>query len=68
MSLVNLFNAALLMHFPQAWKEAIVVHIKKPHGNPTFHQNYRPISLLSILGKAFEQVLKVKNSRAGRRA
>lgn len=59
MSLINIFNVALrLMYFLSTWKEAIGVHIKKPQENSTFHQNYMPISLLSILGKVFEHIMK----------
>ncbi|GFV70817.1 RNA-directed DNA polymerase from mobile element jockey [Trichonephila clavipes] len=53
-----LFN--LLMencHFPKNWKTAVVVPILKPNSNDTQPQNYRPISLLSSLSKAYEFVL-----------
>ncbi|GFX02992.1 probable RNA-directed DNA polymerase from transposon BS [Trichonephila clavipes] len=56
--IVMLFN--LLMencHFPKNWKTAVVVPILKPNFDDTQPQNYRPISLLSILSKAYEFVL-----------
>ncbi|GFX45033.1 RNA-directed DNA polymerase from mobile element jockey [Trichonephila clavipes] len=56
--IVMLFN--LLMencHFPKNWKTAVVVPILKPNSDDTQPQNYRPISLLSSLSKAYEFVL-----------
>ncbi|GFW97269.1 RNA-directed DNA polymerase from mobile element jockey [Trichonephila clavipes] len=53
-----LFN--LLMencHFPKNWKTAMVVPILKSNSDNTQPQNYRPISLLSSLSKAYEFVL-----------
>ncbi|GFY61304.1 probable RNA-directed DNA polymerase from transposon BS [Trichonephila inaurata madagascariensis] len=53
-----LFN--LLMencHFPKNWKTAVVVPILKPNSDDTQPQNYRPISLLSSLSKAYKFVL-----------
>lgn len=49
-------NAVLrLRHFPAQWKHADVVMIPKPGKNPVMPQNYRPISLLSCLGKIIEK-------------
>ncbi|GFW53711.1 RNA-directed DNA polymerase from mobile element jockey [Trichonephila clavipes] len=56
--IVMLFN--LLMencHFLKNWKTAVVVPILKPNFDDTQPQNYRPISLLSSLNKAYEFVL-----------
>ncbi|GFT04970.1 probable RNA-directed DNA polymerase from transposon X-element [Trichonephila clavipes] len=56
--IVMLFN--LLMencHFPKNWKTAVVVPILRPDSDDTRPQNYRPISLLSSLSKAYEFVL-----------
>ncbi|GFX81290.1 RNA-directed DNA polymerase from mobile element jockey [Trichonephila clavipes] len=39
------------------WKTAVVVPILKPNSDDTRPQNYRPISLLSGLSKAYEFVL-----------
>lgn len=50
-----LFNHCLnLGYFPRAWKEAIVVPILKPGSDPGQCGSYRPISLLSAVGKLFE--------------
>ncbi|GFX84829.1 probable RNA-directed DNA polymerase from transposon X-element [Trichonephila clavipes] len=56
--IVMLFN--LIMencYFPKNWKTAVVVPILKPNSHDTQPQNYRPISLLSSLSKAYEFVL-----------
>ncbi|GFV68892.1 RNA-directed DNA polymerase from mobile element jockey [Trichonephila clavipes] len=56
--IVMLFN--LLMencHFPKNWKTAVVVPILRSNSDDTRPQNYRPISLLSSLRKAYEFVL-----------
>ena len=42
--------------FPSCWKEAVVVPVPK-RGDMTSPSNYRPISLLSVFGKIFEQLL-----------
>jgi len=44
-------------HFPSALKVSIVVPILKK-GNPEEVSNYRPISLLPVVSKVFEYVLK----------
>jgi len=53
-----LFNACLLIgYFPTAWKTATTIFLPKPgkdHRNPA---NYRPISLLNILGKVLEKIV-----------
>ena len=50
-----------LRYFPSAWKRANVILIlksgKKNDGNP---QSYRPISLLSNVGKVFERLIMYK--------
>lgn len=51
-------NAVLrLRHFPAPWKHADVIMIPKPGQNPVMPQNYRPISLLSSLGKVIEKTI-----------
>lgn len=47
-----------LAHFPAPWKEAAVVVLRKP-GKTDYSQlkSYRPISLLSIMGKIFEKMM-----------
>lgn len=56
--ITNVTNGILrLQHFPRQWKTAYIVMIKKPGKNPLFPQNYRPISLLSHIGKIAERVI-----------
>lgn len=43
--------------FPIEWKEGLVVPIPKPEKNPHQPENYRPITLLSCLGKCFERMV-----------
>lgn len=45
---------------PQFWKTAIVCPIPKPGKNPKSVLGYRPISLLSCVGKVMERVIKVR--------
>lgn len=56
--LVAIFNAALRnSHFPKVWKSANVIGIHKsgkPRNNPS---SYRPISLLSNVGKLYERII-----------
>ncbi|KAK6187305.1 hypothetical protein SNE40_005366 [Patella caerulea] len=55
--LTNLFNFLLENSvFPDQWKEAHVTPILKK-GTPSSINNYRPISLLSCIGKIFERCL-----------
>ena len=44
-------------YFPKAWKTALVTMIPKPDKDPHIPANYRPISLLSCLGKLLERVI-----------
>ncbi|MEW8185640.1 MAG: reverse transcriptase family protein [Candidatus Thiodiazotropha endolucinida] len=53
--LTYIFNASLShCRFPNAWKKANVTPIHKKN-EKTLPNNYRPISLLSIIGKAMER-------------
>ncbi|KAK9880332.1 hypothetical protein WA026_010217 [Henosepilachna vigintioctopunctata] len=57
--LSNIFNRCLeLCYFPNVWKEATTILIPKPSGDPTNPDNYRPISLLNVIGKVFEKILQ----------
>lgn len=61
MMLTNIVNAALrLHHFPADWKSAKIIMIRKKREDPAFPQNYRPISLLSSLGKILEKVIHTR--------
>ena len=45
-------------HFPTMWKHGRVVMIPKPGRDPSLPEAYRPITLLSVLGKVLEKVIK----------
>ncbi|GBP62439.1 RNA-directed DNA polymerase from mobile element jockey [Eumeta japonica] len=61
--LVAIFNTCIQnCHFPEAWKEAVIIGIPKPGKPRDLPTSYRPISLLSGLGKLFEKVLKSRLS------
>ena len=45
---------------PQAWKAGIICPIPKPNKNPQTVLGYRPITLLSCIGKLFERMLKLR--------
>ncbi|XP_053663736.1 DE-cadherin-like [Anopheles marshallii] len=56
--LVNIFNRCMeLCYCPQAWKCAKVIPILKLGKDPSSSSSYRPISLLSALGKLFEKLI-----------
>ncbi|GFU36522.1 probable RNA-directed DNA polymerase from transposon X-element [Trichonephila clavipes] len=53
-----LFNMLLEnCYFPKSWRMAVVIAILKPNSDDFNPQNYRPISLLSSLSKAYEFVI-----------
>ncbi|GFT72107.1 probable RNA-directed DNA polymerase from transposon BS [Trichonephila clavipes] len=53
-----LFNMLLEnCYFPKSWRMAVVIPILKPNSDDSNPQNYRPISLLSTLSKAYEFVI-----------
>ncbi|GBP29528.1 Probable RNA-directed DNA polymerase from transposon BS [Eumeta japonica] len=61
--LVAIFNACLKnCYFPPVWKEAVVIGIHKPGKPRDLPASYRPISLLSGLGKIYEKILKSRLS------
>mgnify|MGYP002775207862 CR=1 FL=1 len=58
MQLFCIIKACLhLQHFPEEWKKAKIVPIAKPSKDKMFASNYRPISLLSNIGKIYEKIL-----------
>ena len=55
--LSKIFNKSLsLKQYPNAWKQANVVPIFKKN-DPTSVNNYRPVSILSIIGKVMEKCI-----------
>lgn len=59
--LAILFNQSFnLGYFPAVWKCAKIVPVPKPNTDPKFSKNYRPISLLSNIGKIFESIILQK--------
>lgn len=59
--LTNIYNSCLkLQYFPSSWKTAKVVPIPKPGKPLNRPDSYRPISLLSSLGKLLEKIIKIK--------
>lgn len=56
--LLNIYNSCLqLGYFPDEWKTAEVICIRKPGKPADSPESYRGISLLSTLGKLFERLL-----------
>ena len=56
-SLSDLFNASLIKgQVPALWKQANVTPIHKKN-DPSDITNYRPISLLSTVGKVLEKIV-----------
>ena len=56
--ITKIFNASLQMgYFPQAWKSARVKMVPKPGKDHKEAKNWRPISLLSCLGKLYERIV-----------
>ncbi|GBP31286.1 Probable RNA-directed DNA polymerase from transposon BS [Eumeta japonica] len=59
--LVAIFNACLKnCYFPPVWKEPEVIGIPKPGKPRDLPASYRPINLLSGLGKMYEKILNTR--------
>ena len=57
-NMCQIFSDAIrLGYFPVKWKSAIVKLIPKPNKDTKFAKNYRPISLLSCIGKVLERIV-----------
>lgn len=58
-ALAMIFNHAYnIAYFPSSWKTAIIVPLLKKLKPPNEPASYRPISLLSCLGKLYEHSIK----------
>lgn len=44
--------------FPKAWKKGIVINIPKPQTDHSRVENFRPITLLPVIGKNFEKIIR----------
>ena len=57
--LAELFNKCLKEScFPDCWKVSSVVPVFKNVGERSTAKNYRPVSLLSVVSKVFEKLIK----------
>lgn len=56
--LIKIFNSCLkISYFPLAWKLGKILALPKPNKDPDIATSYRPITLLSCLGKIFERMI-----------
>lgn len=59
--LLSLFNQSYQLGIlPSAWKEGIILPIPKPGRDPSLPTSYRPITLLSCLGKLMERLVAAR--------
>jgi len=57
--LLKLFNASMSIGYvPDVWKQAYIILLLKPGKDRHLPSSYRPISLLSCLGKLLEKIVK----------
>jgi hypothetical protein len=57
--ITTLFNAVLdCEHIPDIWKKANIILLLKPKKENHLPSSYRPISLLSCVGKLLERIVK----------
>ena len=50
-------DAIRLGHYPSLWKDAVVKMVSKPNKDAKYAKNFRPISLLSCMGKVLERII-----------
>jgi hypothetical protein len=61
--LTNLFNLTVEMgYIPNGWKKANIILLLKPKKDKKHPASYRPISLLSCMGKLLEKIIKQRLS------
>lgn len=59
--IINIYNFCIKQqYFPKEWKTGIVITIPKPNTNHSSPENYRPITLLPVLGKNLEKIIKTR--------
>lgn len=60
--LTSLFNLCVCKGvFPECWKPGVVrIFLKSPDKDPSDPKTYRPITLLSVLGKTFERCISTR--------
>lgn len=57
--LVGIMNASFISSYiPSPWKNHVVIPILKKDKDPNDHSSYRPITLLSCVGKTLESIFK----------
>ena len=56
--LLKMINMSLDVGLPKAWKSAVITMIPKKESNSSNYADYRPISLLSCIGKLAERIIK----------
>jgi len=57
--LLNLFNTSFVSGVvPALWKQGVICPILKPEKDPTQVSSYRPITLLSCIGKLMERIIQ----------
>lgn len=56
--MIDIFNGCLkVSYFPSVWKLGRIVALPKPNKDSSIASNYRPITLLSCMGKLFERLI-----------
>lgn len=59
--LLELYNKCLALgHFPEPGKKGVLIFFRKKNKDPTKHSSYRPITLLPMLGKVLERLVKTR--------